>query len=183
MQMGDGGYFHENTVDANAAFEIHHSIGIYLPKGVTEFSVTIDAFNANKCRILTGSRTFTLGSGDTTLTLTHTPRTDGMCNPLGEMDSGASDAHDSAVADLSPEVTDAPPDSSDSDVSDTELSDHGDCGADTTVVSCFAPSDADASEPFHEDAPNSDCNTYCGDMINYCPGTFADMKGCIASLH
>jgi hypothetical protein len=178
----DGGYFHDNAVDANAAFEKRPSVGVYLPKGVREFAVRIDAFDAHGCLILTGSRNFDVDTPNLALMLFPTPPTDGMCHPLAEMDSGAPDARDSAVADLSPEVTDASTDTSNAEVSDAGQSEHGDCGADTTSVICFDPSDPDAGAPKPLDgrAPNSDCETYCGDMITNCPGSFAGRDGCIA---
>ena len=177
---GAGGYVHDNVSDTNAEFRKRNSVGVYLPKGVRQFAVVIDALDILGCRILTGAGTFDVNAPAPTLNLV--PPTDEICRFVTEKDSGSEDTRDDLLADLAPDVTDAPTDVSDADGSDSIGADHGECGADTTVVTCFDPSDVDAGAPdaFVETAPNPDCNTYCDDMIANCPGTFADRIGCIA---
>jgi len=176
----DGGYFHDNTVEANTKFRMRPSVGIYLPKGVREFEVEIDALNTGGACIFTGSGPFNVDNAHPTLTLM--PAIGTSCQPVAQIDSGASDAYDSSFPDLSPEVADAQPDTADADVSGTGQSDHSDCDSNSTVVACFDPSDMDGGPPvpFDERTPNSDCDAYCDDMIMNCPGTFADLNGCIA---
>ena len=177
----DGGYTHDGTANVNEAFWTRESIGVYLPPNVKAFAIVVDAFDGPEgqgCRILTGEGSFVVGQP--TLTLMLQAPTDETCaRTVVDADAETntdSDGDGDGDGDARDALADAGPDTSDDPATPAE------CGADTTVVSCFDPTDAGGGspDPFMTATPNPECDSYCTDVVNNCPGIFTDADGCRA---